>query len=182
MVQEAGSAIHFRVSRRGDEGAIDELLAEAFAPSELEGSLVRAIREETKSSAIHEWVAMDPSDAQVLAYALFTPAFDGWEGDRIGLHLGPVAVFPSCQRQGIGSGLLRHALASESICQEVVYVLGDPNYYERLGFGAVPERYFCPYDPGNAHFRALRASPAGAAQPRRPIGYHRLFKELFGSG
>ncbi|MDF1804507.1 N-acetyltransferase [Thalassovita sp.] len=50
--------------------------------------------------------------------------------------LGPLAVMPSYQKQGIGSALI-HAgldqLRTQGVAQ--VLVLGDPAYYSRSGFG-----------------------------------------------
>lgn len=51
------------------------------------------------------------------------------------LGLGPMAVVPACQRQGIGSQLVEAGLA---VCRTtdygVVVVLGHPAYYPRFGF------------------------------------------------
>lgn len=49
--------------------------------------------------------------------------------------LGPLAVTPSRQRQGIGSALIRHGLQLfEPSAVTHVLVLGDPAYYGRSGF------------------------------------------------
>ena len=51
------------------------------------------------------------------------------------LGLGPMAVLPTRQRQGIGSPLVRTGLAA---CRDAghgcVVVLGHPEYYPRFGF------------------------------------------------
>ena len=49
--------------------------------------------------------------------------------------LGPIAVLPEMQKQGIGSSLIYEGiniLKSEGLSK--VCVLGDPNYYKRFGF------------------------------------------------
>ena len=49
--------------------------------------------------------------------------------------LGPLAVSPAWQRQGIGSAIVRaglRRLADADVNR--LYVLGDPAYYGRLGF------------------------------------------------
>jgi putative acetyltransferase len=49
--------------------------------------------------------------------------------------LGPLAVAPAWQRQGIGSAIVRAGLRRlEDANVSRVYVLGDPAYYGRLGF------------------------------------------------
>jgi putative acetyltransferase len=57
------------------------------------------------------------------------------QGDWTALGLGPVAVLPAYQGQGIGSQLVRQGLQA---CREagwgVVVVLGHPWFYPRFGF------------------------------------------------
>lgn len=53
--------------------------------------------------------------------------------------LAPMAVMPGFQKQGIGSKLIKQGLENvkELGCQ-VVFVLGDPDYYRRFGFRREP--------------------------------------------
>jgi putative acetyltransferase len=79
-------------------------------------------------------------DGQVVGHILITPvtvhtADSSWEA----VALGPMAVVPSHQKQGIGSRLIRAAFEElRKLEQYVVIVLGHPEYYPRLGF--VPSR------------------------------------------
>ena len=58
---------------------------------------------------------------------------DGWAG------LGPVSVQPARQRSGVGSALIREGLARMRAEGAAGCVLvGDPGYYARFGFKAVP--------------------------------------------
>ncbi|HEX2705887.1 MAG TPA: N-acetyltransferase, partial [Candidatus Lustribacter sp.] len=51
------------------------------------------------------------------------------------LVLSPLSVDPGCQRRGIGSALVRHALReAEHAGAVAVFLEGDPAYYSRLGF------------------------------------------------
>jgi putative acetyltransferase len=53
----------------------------------------------------------------------------------LGLGLGPVAVRPENQRQGIGSALIIQGIKdAEKKGYEFIVVLGDPAYYHRFGF------------------------------------------------
>lgn len=73
-------------------------------------------------------------DSQIVGHAMFTKC--GLSGGSIyAALLGPLAVTPMRQTQGIGSTLVRaglETLRDDGIA--VVCVLGDPAYYSRLGF------------------------------------------------
>ncbi|MEM7011534.1 MAG: N-acetyltransferase, partial [Verrucomicrobiota bacterium] len=109
-----------------DTLAIQQLLDAAFEPSKYE-SRVRTFA----ANQIHqEWVF--ERDSKIVAHILFTQAFDG--DQSIGWHLGPVAVHPEFQHQGIGSQFIREAINAEPVFPDPVFVLGDPHFYERFGF------------------------------------------------
>lgn len=80
------------------------------------------------------------------------------------LGLGPVAVVPDRQGQGVGSALLHAILAAAEACDEpLVGVLGDPGYYGRFGFVAATRLGIEAPDPGWAEYfqvRTLCAHPA----------------------
>ncbi|KQQ79618.1 N-acetyltransferase [Aureimonas sp. Leaf324] len=68
-----------------------------------------------------------------VGHALFT-ALDGAEK---ALALGPVAIVPDRQGEGIGARLVRYGLdLARQRGWRSVFVLGDPGFYGRLGFRA----------------------------------------------
>lgn len=74
-------------------------------------------------------------DGEIVGHVAFTTC--AVEGSNLAASLlAPLAVAPDRQRQGIGSALVHEGLArlGESNV-DVVFVLGDPAYYGRLGFG-----------------------------------------------
>ncbi len=80
-------------------------------------------------------VALDGEE--VVGHVLFSPVtIRSADGSTLAAEgLGPVAVLPSRQRQGIGSRLIRAGI--EEIRQRganAIVVLGDPHYYLRFGF------------------------------------------------
>jgi putative acetyltransferase len=84
------------------------------------------------------------NDERVVGHILFTPVvIDGPERRVIGMGLGPMAVLPERQRQGIGSQLVRRGLdiLRERACPFVV-VVGHPEYYPRFGFEPASRRGF----------------------------------------
>ncbi len=58
-------------------------------------------------------------------------------GDAPALLLGPLAVDQAAQSEGVGSGLMRLAIARASMIGHTSIILvGDPEYYDRFGFSA----------------------------------------------
>jgi putative acetyltransferase len=75
---------------------------------------------------------------QVIGHILFSPVTVHSNSDISGaMALGPLAVLPKYQGQGIGSQLVEAGLeACRQAGQGVVFVLGHPGYYSRFGFEA----------------------------------------------
>jgi putative acetyltransferase len=75
-------------------------------------------------------------EGEVVGHVLFSAVTIRGEGEDLHvIGLGPVAVLPERQNQGIGSRLIRAGL--EEIRQQghaAVVLLGDPRYYSRFGF------------------------------------------------
>jgi putative acetyltransferase len=75
-------------------------------------------------------------DEQVVGHVLISPVTvhnedSQWEA----VALGPMAVLPSYQRQGVGFALIRAAFEElKKLEKHVILVLGHPKYYPRLGF------------------------------------------------
>jgi putative acetyltransferase len=78
------------------------------------------------------------------------------------LALAPVSVAPERQNAGIGSNLIRAAVArARDGGWMAIFVLGDPAYYTRFGFDVrLAEGFSSPY--AGAHFMVL---PLTAALP-----------------
>lgn len=92
------------------------------------------------------------------------------------LALAPVAVAPRVQRYGTGSALVREALKSaRQLGYDLVFVVGEPRFYERFGFSAdIASRFPCRF--AGPYFMALplsslRADPA-------PVIYADAFADL----
>jgi len=120
----------------GDIPAIRRVNLAAF-PTPGEADLVDALRD--RADAFISLVAARNGD--IVGHILFTPVTverpDGSSSPA--LALGPMAVLPEHQRQGIGSQLVRdglHHCAKRG--HAVVFVLGHPEFYPRFGFTPAP--------------------------------------------
>ena len=117
------------------DGPDETVLVERLRP--LEGAFISLVAER---------------NGEIVGHILFSPVTVGTDK---AMALGPVAVLPKFQRQGIGAQLIRAGL---DLCRDreenVVFVLGHPGYYPRFGFElAAPKGlYFMPPATNDAFF------------------------------
>lgn len=134
-----------------------EALYEAAFPEETLLPLVRRLLREVPGVLSLAATAGD----RLAGHIVFTPCGVGHSDDCVAL-LGPLAVTPSRQRQGVGRALIRASF--EQLAQgnvRRVLVLGDPAYYGRFGF--LPESSILPpYDLPAAWTAAWQSIPLGA--------------------
>jgi len=111
-----------------------------------EGAIVDALR---AAGALTTSLVAE-RDGMIVGHVAFSPVeIDGKSIDWYGL--GPVAVRPDQQRQGVGVRLIEAGLDEiKALGARGCVVLGDPAYYGRFGFSAdaalqfpgVPPEYF----------------------------------------
>lgn len=166
--------IHVRPERPDDADAIRDLLLAAFSTS-AEADLVGALRDVCED--FRSWTAWDGND--LLGHVLFTPARA--DAGPTGYGLGPMAVTPLRQGQGIGSQLLRVALDRLAATGAAwAAVLGHPRYYPRFGFRPAREYGLaCPWDavPAPA-FLVRELRPGGLRGVEGTILYRPEFSSL----
>ena len=86
------------------------------------------------------------------------------------LCLGPLAVLPEFQGQGIGSDLMAHALGvAQAYGRDGVVLMGDPAYYRRFGF----KRYAAVTFEGEGadYIQVLSFGP----DPKGAVRFHPVF-------
>lgn len=120
-----------------DEELIGAVIARAFADAaHADGSepcIVRALREDGMLSVS----LVAELDGEVVGHVAVSPV-EISDGSLGWFGLGPLAVVPSCQGAGIGSGLVEAALdALKVLDAKGCVVLGEPGFYERFGFERV---------------------------------------------
>lgn len=149
-----------RPERAGDEAAIRALVESAFTghphSDGSEPGIVDGLRADGDLAI--SLVAVEGSE--IVGHVAFSPVTVS-DGSREWFGLGPVAVDPARQGEGIGAalierglGLLRDRGAAGCV------VLGDPAYYGRFGFAHDPALAY-PGPPAE-YFQRLAFATSGA--------------------
>jgi len=141
-------SIVVRLEREADHPAVADVVRAAFVrhPDEV-ASFVERIRASKEFIPELALVAEDASG--VVAHVMLSwVGVEGGSRPRI-LNLTPMSVRPDRQREGIGSRLIRDALARvEETGEPAVMVEGIPAYYPRFGFAPARALGFVPPNPG----------------------------------
>ncbi|TCB55531.1 GNAT family N-acetyltransferase [Acinetobacter terrestris] len=153
-----------------DHAAISDVIEQAFKnqqySSHTEQYIVAALR---KADALTvSLVAV--LNQHIVGHIAISPirissGVEGWYG------LGPVAVLPEWQLQGIGSALIQSALSQlKTMGAKGCVVLGDPNFYAGFGFKVVPELIL-----GNVPAEYFQALSSDEKFPQGTVTYHDAF-------
>lgn len=163
--------MNIRPETRQDVAAVRAVNTAAF-PTAAEADLVDRLR-----GLVDPFISLVAEDSGVVGHILFTPV---GVGPRAALALGPMAVLPGRQRQGIGSALVRAGLAAcLAAGHDLVFVLGHPEYYPRFGF--VPTKPFsigCEFPVPPEVFMLAELRPGAAAGVHGKVRYHEAFKSV----
>jgi len=138
-----------RKERPGDEAAIRSVVSAAFTQGENIPVLVDRLR--ANGDAEISLVAVE--QGVIVAHVMLSRL----RAELRALGLGPLAVVPAHQRRGIGSALVSESIElAAGAFWEIVFVLGNPNYYTRFGFDPALARGFAsPYAGEDFMARAL---------------------------
>lgn len=139
-----------RAERAGEEGAIHEVVREAFVGAAHTDGTEQHIVDALRAASALTASLVAEVDGVVVGHVAASPvqidgAWRGWYG------IGPVAVAPAWQGRGVGGRLMwavLEVLRAEGAAGCVL--LGDPGYYARFGFvqaaplvlPGVPAEYF----------------------------------------
>jgi predicted N-acetyltransferase YhbS len=150
----------FREAQSTELDAVLRTHKRAFRQDD-EAILVDSLLRDTSAQPFLSVVA--ESEEEIAGHALFTSLTLVGSQTPTGCSiLAPLAVLPKYQRSGVGRGLIDFGcklLAERSI--DLVFVLGDPQYYTRCGFTpAVAYRLHAPY--------AIEPEDAWMVRPLRP--------------
>ncbi len=160
MIREAGARDHPTIHR----------LTEAAFGWDAEAHLIAALR--ASDDSVFDLVAEMDGDivGHVLLSALAAPPGV--------LALAPVSVAPDHQRQGIGSGLIHHAIGRATAAGwSAIFLLGDPAYYTRFGFSLDAAESFETDYPREFFMALALKSDAFKSMPKK-VEYPAAFREL----
>jgi len=167
--------VRIRAQSTDDDSAVWQVNKSAF-PTPAEAGLVERLRAE--ADPVVSLVAED--DGAIVGHILFSPATLAADSNFIAFALGPMAVLPGRQRQGIGSALVRAGLdACAGLGGRAVFVLGHPDYYPRFGF--LPASRFgivSQFEVPDDVFMALELEPGALAGKAGSMRYHAAFDAL----
>jgi putative acetyltransferase len=167
--------MNIRPERPADIPGIRAVNLMAFETS-AEADLVDALREQA------EWtVSLVADDGEALVgHILFSPVTLRGHPELPVAGLGPMAVVPARQRQGIGSALIHDGLER---CRQLgfgaVVVVGHPEYYPRFGFTAGSRFDLgCEYDVPDEAFMVLELDKGILTGKSGIIHYHPAFASV----
>lgn len=127
-----------RDERDGDEAAIAALISQAFATAPHSNGSEAKIVDDLRAAGALTLSLVAEQDDRIVGHVAFSPVAVGGE-NRGWFGLGPVAVHPEHQGEGLGAKLIEVGLAHlRAIGARGCVLLGEPAYYRRFGFAAEP--------------------------------------------
>jgi putative acetyltransferase len=125
--------MHVRAETDSDYEAVRAINVGAFGRSD-EADLVDRLRSD--GSIVASLVA--ENDQRIVGHILFTRlTVRTRHGTVNAVALAPMAVLPEHQRQHVGSALIQESIRVLSdLGEQIVVVVGHPDYYPRFGFSA----------------------------------------------
>lgn len=159
-----------RDQRPNDDAAVRQLVEDAFRGRPYSDGTEAPIVEALRVAGALTVALVAEEDGEILGQVAFSPvAIDRTTRDWYGL--GPVAVRPDRQGQGIGQALIRAGLDRiRALGAQGCVLAGAPGYYGRFGFTADP-RLQSPGIPPQ-YFLVL---PFGAEMPDGTVTFHPAF-------
>ena len=163
-----------RPATQEDAAGIRAVHLAAF-PTGAEAGLVEALARE--GAAIVSLV--EARQGEIVGHILLSRMTVSGDGRPLRAQgLAPVGVLPGFQGGGIGAGLIEAALTiARAIGEDLVFLLGEPDYYARFGFSAATAAPFAsPY--AGPWFVALALQPGFPPPTAGEAAYARAFSDL----
>ena len=159
-----------RDERGSDADAIATLTYLAFSEAQHTDGTEGAIAGRLRDAGALTVSLIAETNGAAIGHAAFSPVMIA-DGSAGWYWLGPVAVVPARQAQGIGSALIREGIARlRRLGARGCVVLGDPAFYGRFGFRHDPGLVY-PGPPPEYFQRIVFSGPA----PHGEVSYSRAF-------
>lgn len=138
-LEDSGEIAHIDLQKAADLAAVEALLDLAFGHDRHQKTAYR-LRDNVAPLPELSFVAR--ISGKIVATLRFWPVVIRKNpDDKTGLPallLGPIAVEPGLSGKGIGIGLMKHGLSkARELGHRIVILVGDPDYYRRVGFAQV---------------------------------------------
>lgn len=161
--------LHIRTEGPDEAAAISELTTRAFAAAEHADGTEAQIIERLRTAGALTVSLVAEEKGTLIGHVAVSPVevdrHHGWQG------LGPISVAPGRQRSGIGTALMRAALAElRAAHAQGVVLVGNPAFYRHFGFRQAPALKLSGIPP-----EALLALPFGTELPEGVLRYHPAF-------
>jgi predicted N-acetyltransferase YhbS len=157
-------ALRFAPFSPADEAAIEKLEERAFGPGRFAKTAYR-LREDSPADLTLSFVAR--VGTLLVGANRMTPIL---VGEAPALLLGPLTVEPAFRSQGVGEALMKKSLdAAGAAGHGLVLLVGDEEYYSRVGFKRVPRGKITmpgPVDPKRLLYCELREGAFAATSGR----------------
>lgn len=152
-----------------DAAGIGMLISAAFrTAAHASGTEARIVADLRADGALRLSLVAE-RQGRLVGYVAASPATTGGQGGWP--LIGPLAVRPDCQRQGIGSALMRATLDRlRATGAPGAVLVGDPAYYGRFGF-----RSHAALTLPGVPAEVVLALPFGSDGPAGRLGHHAAF-------
>ncbi len=160
-----------RPETQADVNAITDVTVAAFKTLEISNQTEHVIITALREAGALTVSLVAELGGRVIGHVAFSPisisdGTQGWYG------LGPVAVLPEYQRQGVGKALIAQGLAQlKALHAKGCCVVGHPEYYKQFGFSNTPEMGHEGVPP-----EAFFALTFEGQTPRGAVSFHEAFK------
>ena len=163
--------IQIRSEQPSDHATIYDITKRAFAPMPFADGDEQDLINKLRDAGALAISLVAEQDHAVIGHIAFSPAF-AEDGSAGWYALGPVAVEPARQKQGIGGQLIRAGIEELRKRDAAGCVLvGNPAIYGRFGFALAPE--LTPVGHPAEYFQIL---PLRIAAPNAVVNFHPLFE------
>ncbi|MGS2720209.1 GNAT family N-acetyltransferase [Paraglaciecola aestuariivivens] len=163
-------SIKIRKEQAVDKQSIFEVITAAFVAAPYSNHSEQFIVNELRASGALSISLVAEVKGKIVGHVALSAVCIS-DGTRHWFGLGPISVHPDKQNEGIGSMLMRAAIAElQHIGANGCVLLGEPSFYRRFGFESKPGLILADVPP--EYFQALLLK---GELPQGRVTYHQAF-------